>query len=739
MKKLAIFCLLLSSPAFASYTPLIGGIGLALGQGTVAIKTGAAGTSYAQGDSVTLTCAGCVITTNPVVTINNVSGGVVTGITVTATGVISSATNPTPIFTQTATSGSGTGLQITGSLGPIAGDFSSASLNTGGGATNGNFFIGFGTPGAGGIGGGENTGVGYQACAGFKGASGANTCLGHNAGGAQGASAATGSFNIFVGDDSGRNITGSSVQANTCFGQSSCRVLNSGGYNTCFGENACGAMTSGIGNTVIGYNAGGTLLTNESNNLLIGTVNIQPDSTTNYLLNIGGMIQGDMTNATATATSQTINLASVANSVNYIKMTPAATGNPSKIAAAGSDTTVGLNIDTKSTGVLSLDATSNGAITTGTGTFTENGALVIGSGGQQASNLVTTRGTTFQSSTNIQPTSDFFHNNILDIASYTGNSTGGDTLALISEMAVNPNGFTVNAPQHIAAIDGDCFLGGDGNAASSLTWCNGVIGTTGNGGPGTLINAVDFRSHTDFNTGGGTITNHYFLYQEQSTAATNEYGAYFTGNVGFGTNTPTYPFDSRGNQASDFAGFGVENQNAGGTASIDYAITSNVGAYNTLRYNSGWEYYIGIGGATAGDVISVVSQNGAASGKKVGIALGNHVLAAYNLEVNGSIAPSYIVSRGTKFTLTGCTATSTLGGASAGSFASGTTGTCTVTITLSGATALTPAPTNGWSCWANDMTTPADVIHQTATGTTTVTLSGTTVSGDIINFGCMGY
>lgn len=73
------------------------------------------------------------------------------------------------------------------------------------------------------------------------------------------------------------------------------------------------------------------------------------------------------------------------------------------------------------------------------------------------------------------------------------------------------------------------------------------------------------------------------------------------------------------------------------------------------------------------------------------------------------------------------------GGASAGKFASGTTGTCTVTITP-GITA-----TNGFTCDAHDLTTPADVINQTATSTTTATISGTTASGDVVTWKCAAF
>jgi hypothetical protein len=91
----------------------------------------------------------------------------------------------------------------------------------------------------------------------------------------------------------------------------------------------------------------------------------------------------------------------------------------------------------------------------------------------------------------------------------------------------------------------------------------------------------------------------------------------------------------------------------------------------------------------------------------------------------------------TTFTASGCSNNTLLGSGAAGSFKSGTSGTCTVTITINGATGMTA--TNGWACFFNDQTTPADVIHQTAYTTTTVTMSGTTVSGDLISFACRPF
>ena len=90
-----------------------------------------------------------------------------------------------------------------------------------------------------------------------------------------------------------------------------------------------------------------------------------------------------------------------------------------------------------------------------------------------------------------------------------------------------------------------------------------------------------------------------------------------------------------------------------------------------------------------------------------------------------------MVAEGTT-SLSGCGYTSPAGGTWAGQFASGMTGTCTVTITL-------PAAPHGNFCRANDLTTTSDTLIQTASTTTSATISGTTVSGDLINWGCIGY
>lgn len=88
----------------------------------------------------------------------------------------------------------------------------------------------------------------------------------------------------------------------------------------------------------------------------------------------------------------------------------------------------------------------------------------------------------------------------------------------------------------------------------------------------------------------------------------------------------------------------------------------------------------------------------------------------------------------TKFTMTGCSASATTGGSTAGTFTSGTTGTCAPVITL-------PSAPTGWTCRFTDRTTAVDAnsVTETTSTATTNTASGTTVTGDVISFSCAPY
>jgi len=107
-----------------------------------------------------------------------------------------------------------------------------------------------------------------------------------------------------------------------------------------------------------------------------------------------------------------------------------------------------------------------------------------------------------------------------------------------------------------------------------------------------------------------------------------------------------------------------------------------------------------------------------------------HFNTSNTISYGGPISESKdIQSTGTKFTATGCSNSATVGGATAGQYTSGTGGACTVVITL-------PTTTNAYACSASDTTTPADMQVMSASTTTSATITGTTVSGDVIKFSC---
>lgn len=107
------------------------------------------------------------------------------------------------------------------------------------------------------------------------------------------------------------------------------------------------------------------------------------------------------------------------------------------------------------------------------------------------------------------------------------------------------------------------------------------------------------------------------------------------------------------------------------------------------------------------------------------------------IKASTSITASRIIAGGTKFTASGCSNSTTVGGAFAGKFTSGTTGTCTVALTMNGATGAT-AP-NGWHCTCSDNNTPAVACNTKSTTTTAPTIEVVTTSGDIVSFACTGY
>lgn len=173
----------------------------------------------------------------------------------------------------------------------------------------------------------------------------------------------------------------------------------------------------------------------------------------------------------------------------------------------------------------------------------------------------------------------------------------------------------------------------------------------------------------------------------------------------------THSFATAGGVITDAATLTVDGPPIGGT---NATITNAHGLYIPT---------IALSNVTNGYAINVTAPTGAGTLNRAIKSTGGNIL-------------DYTIAGGTTFTVSGCSSSAPVGGAAAGQFTSGTTGVCTATVTINGATGAT-APT-GWSCWSADETT-GNLFRQTSSSTTTATFSGTTVTSDVITFGCVGY
>lgn len=181
--------------------------------------------------------------------------------------------------------------------------------------------------------------------------------------------------------------------------------------------------------------------------------------------------------------------------------------------------------------------------------------------------------------------------------------------------------------------------------------------------------------------------------------------------------------------AGDTAGAGMYRP-----AAVTYAFTGGTNEF--LRFTSGSVRTVS--GSTFGFTSSSTSSTGGADTAISRIAA--DVMGFGNGgqgDTSGRVKAAAYMSLGATFTSNaGCSETTLVGGATAGKFTAVSTS-CTVIITF-GNTSTAP---NGWSCWAHDLTTSADYNnpHTSSTTTTLTIVTGTIVSSDVIEFGCVGY
>lgn len=253
--------------------------GFAVAPGSIALVSG--GSGYNDGDVVTLTCAGCSITTNPTVTVGVQSGNVAQTVIANNLGVLTNAPATNPVtFTQSSTTGSGTGLVITAKFGVIAAATSYPALATGGGLANGDMFIGALTNQAN-FAGSESVFIGSLA-GGCLSTGAGNVVVGHNALGTGNSlpcsNTPIANNSVIIGQDAIRNFAtaGGSLNYSVVLGSQA-------------GHNLVGGSTN---NVIIGYGVASSTLTNGTNNILIGVssgVDTAASNTSNTI-NIGNIM-----------------------------------------------------------------------------------------------------------------------------------------------------------------------------------------------------------------------------------------------------------------------------------------------------------------------------------------------------------------------------------------------------------------------------------------------------------------
>lgn len=344
-----------------------------------------------------------------------------------------------------------------------------------------------------------------------------------------------------------------------------------------------------------------------------------------------------------------------------------------------------------------------------TSTVTHLGQTPGGNGGSYSVGTITVKGTSLTTATfAVNGSSDggvtFFPLNISSINA-PGTTTTTQTVTANGIYQVNLSGIT-----DVEYITSGTFTGT--SIALTLTASpNGIIARSGGGGGGGVTPGTQFQIPA-FSAGGVLLAGTNVVTDSTlndltipgtsaaSTSGLTVSGAPFTGGSTT-TNFPMVYFNS-------------------GTAPTTWSATGTVLGLNAPTGFTGNFVDFHLNGGTS---LFLVGPSGS-------------VTASGSLSSGFKLSGSGLLIGGSKFSASGCTLGATTGGATAGTIVSGTTGTCTLVITMG----QSVAAATDFSCYARDLTTPADTITQTgAASTTQATLTGTTVSGDIISFACIGH
>lgn len=300
------------------------------------------------------------------------------------------------------------------------------------------------------------------------------------------------------------------------------------------------------------------------------------------------------------------------------------------------------------------------------------------------------------------------------ITSTSSTINGAATLALTQYQAVY---FTNDGGTNYYAFISNV---GSSGGSGTVNNCTTAGGTAYYSGTGTTVSCA---STAQANTANGIY--------DAEVLATGDIGYYMTGsnavgNVGFKfVSTAT---GGKAWQASVFAN--------GGNVPGDICLVDVTDGDTSFCFSQFTEIALasGVYGWTAQTANNGAIDTGISRGAATVVDIGNGTQG----NTLASVATAAFISESTKFTTSGCSISSTTGGATAGKFTLGAN-TCTAIITMAGASGR-GAP-NGWSCWANDETSPLIMIGTSSSSATTASLNIPSTAGatDVIDFGCLGY
>lgn len=371
----------------------------------------------------------------------------------------------------------------------------------------------------------------------------------------------------------------------------------------------------------------------------------------------------------------------------------------------------------------------------GSGTVTSFSCVTANGVSCSVANATTTPAATFTLGA-ITPSS------IASTGAYTGTTTSANALAVGPAGTTNP----------VLSVDASTASQADGLSITGLAAGSGVNLTTTSSGSNAPLNIVT-KGTGSLVAKTGSTTQLTVTSAGAATLGTTSEAASLTINtnangglliVSGNTSGPAIEIDSTSSGGKNFQFFSSGSANTAGWFGV-YNQTNGSTIFALKGGTSQTAGSLGVMTSTAVFGFASSSSNAQATPDTglsrdaagiLDIGTGAAASSAGSIKLAG-----VMTSGGTKFTVAGSgggcgTLGATVGGATAGTFVSGATGTCVVAITMNGATGLT-AP-NGWSCSASDETTPA-LFTQTAHTATTATISGTTVTSDVVSFHCTGY